>query len=81
MNKDKVALKECRISLSKYSLNHCEIFNPEGYTILCPREEASNGLGYFFKIFKIVLNTGQQSRFIYNLYQFVSNIIEYFEIS
>ena len=82
-NKVKVPLGEpiCKVNISGYSLNNYKTVNPEGYTILCRLGEACDGFSYFPKTSRIVLDTGQQSRLIYNFEQFVPNIAEDFGIS
>lgn len=71
----------CKINLSGYSLDDYRSFNPEGYTILCHLGEASDGLHCFPKTSKIILDSGQQSRLISNLDQFIPNVAEDFGIS
>lgn len=71
----------CKINLSGYSLDEYKTFNPEGYTILCRLGEASDGLNYFPKTSRIVLDSGQQSRLMYNFEQFIPNVAEDFGIS
>jgi hypothetical protein len=82
INKSKVALREPigKIHISGYLLDHYKTFNLEKYTILCRLREAFNGLSYFPKPSRIVLDTGQQSRLIYNFEQIVPNIAEDFGI-
>ena len=66
INKCKVALIEPigKINIFGYLLDHYKTFNLEKYTIMCRLREAFNGLSYFSKPSKIILNTGQQSRLI-----------------
>lgn len=54
INKVKVTLGEsiCKITISGYSLDSDETFNPEAYTILCHLGEVSDGLRYFPKASK-----------------------------
>jgi hypothetical protein len=82
-NKIKVPLGEeiCKINISGYSLDNYRTFNPEGYTILCRLGEVSDGLNYFPKTSRLVLDTGQQSRLINNFEQLVPNIAEDFGIT
>ena len=83
INKDKLVLGEqnCKISISGYLLYHYKIFNPEGYTIMCRLREASDGLNYSPRTSKIVLDSGQQIKLMYNFEQFVPNVVEDLEIS
>ena len=82
-NKVKVPLGEavCKINISGYSLDNYKTFNPEGYTILCRLGEACDGLSYFPKTSKIVLDTRQQSQLINNFEQLIPNIAEDFGIT
>lgn len=76
--------KICKIDISGYSVDNFNTVNPEGYTILCNLGQASDGLTYFPKTSKIILNTAQQSRLINNLDnfdQFIPNIAKTCEIS
>lgn len=71
----------CKINISGYLLDNYKTVNPEGYTMLCRLGEASDGLSYFPKTSRLVLDSAQQSRLIYNFDQFVPNIAEDFGIS
>ena len=71
----------CKINISGYSLDNYKTFNPEGYTILCRLGEMSDGLSYFPKTSRLVLDTSQQSRLINNFEQLVPNIAEDFGIT
>lgn len=76
--------KICKINISGYSLDNYKTFNPEGYTILCRLGDVSDGLSYFPKTSRLVLDTSQQSRLMNNLNnfeQFVPNIAEDFGIT
>ncbi len=81
-NKCKVALREPigNIHISRYLLDHYKTFNLEKYTILCCLREPFNGLSYFPKPSRIILDTGQQNQLIYNFEQIVPNIAEDFAI-
>ena len=83
LNKVNLPLKEpmCKINLSGYSLDNFRTINPEGYTIVCRLGEATNGLDYFPKGSKIVLNSGQQSKLLYNFEELVPNIAQDLGIS
>jgi hypothetical protein len=82
-NKVSVPLGEqiCKINISGYSLDNYKTFNPQGYTILCRLGELSDGLSYFPKTSRLVLDTSQQSRLIHNFEQLVPNIAEDFGIT
>ena len=71
----------CKINLSRYSLDEYKTFNPEGYTMLCRLGEVSDGLSYFPKTSRIVLDSDQQSRLMYNFEKFIPEITEDFGIS
>ena len=64
----------CKLDISGYLLDNYKIGNLEDYTILCRVSQASDGLSYFPKSSKIVLNTTQPSKFIKNYNQIVPNI-------
>lgn len=82
-NKVKVILEQptCKINLSGYSLDEYKTFNPEGYTMVCRLGEVSDGLSFFPKTSRIVLDSDQQSRLMYNFEKFVPEIAEDFGIS
>ena len=71
----------CKINICGYSLDNYKTINPEGYTILCRLGEASDGLSYYPKASKIVLDSGQQSRLMYNFEYFISTVAEDYGIS
>ena len=71
----------CKINISGYSLDHFKTFNPDGYTILCRLGEVSDGLSYFPKTSRLVLNNNHQSRIINNFEKLVTDIAEDFGIS
>nr|YP_010283328.1 hypothetical protein MKU01_pgp046 [Psammodictyon constrictum]ULD16447.1 hypothetical protein [Psammodictyon constrictum] len=77
-NNVKVPLGEAvsKINISGYSLDNYKTFNPEGYTVLCRLGEACDGLSYFPKTSKIVLDTRQHSHLINNFEQLIPNIAE-----
>ena len=82
-DKLKVPVKSsiCKINISGFSLDNFKTFNPEGYTIICRLGETCNGLDYFPRTSKIVLNTNQQSQLLNNFEQLIPNIAEDLEIT
>ena len=78
LNKVKVPVEKsiCKIDISGYSLDNYRTFNPEGYTMLCHLGETVDGLSYFPKSSKIVLDTGWSSNLINNFDQLIPTIAE-----
>lgn len=62
INKVTATLLTCQINISRYSLDNLKTFHPEGYTMLYRPRQASDGLNYFTKVSKIVLDSEQQSK-------------------
>jgi hypothetical protein len=71
----------CKIDIVGFSLDHYKTVNFDGYTILCNLGSVSDGVRYFPKSSKLVLNTNQQSHLMANFDQLVPKIAEDFGIS
>lgn len=72
-----------KINIAGFSTDHFKTFNPEGYTILCRLGETCDGLHYFPKTSKIILETHDQCRLLFNHLEteFITNIAKDLGIS
>jgi len=60
----------CKIDISGYSFDDYRTLNQDGYTILCNLGDVSDGLSFFPKTSKLVLNSSTQSELISSLNNF-----------
>ena len=65
-----------KINISGFSVDNFKTFNPEGYTIICRLGETCDGLTYFPRTSKIVLNVNQQSQIINGFEQLIPKMSE-----
>jgi len=56
-------------------------FDPSGYTVLCQLDKTCDGLVYFSKTAKVVLNVGEQGKILYNFQSFIPNVAKDLVIS
>lgn len=71
----------CKINVSKYSIDHCKTFNPDGYTIICRLGEACNGLSFFPETSTIILDSNQQTNLVNNFENLIPGIAQDLAIS
>lgn len=70
----------CKINISGFSADNFKTFDPEGYTILCGLGERCDGLSYFPKTSKIILDINNQNHLLNNFDQFIPSIAKDFGI-
>lgn len=71
----------CKINIAGYSLDNFKTFDPTGYTILCRLGENFDGLNYFPKTSKIILDINQQSQIYSTMENFFPNVAKDLAIS
>jgi len=71
----------CKVNLSGFSLDNYKTFNPDGYSILCRLGETCDGISYFPKSAKIIIDSNQQSQLINQFDTFIPSVAEDWGIS